>query len=73
MRQALVLGASNRPISLKFTEVHLIAFRVLDEKFNNTIDLVATMEIDESKLGLWAIFYHTRRYFETLTVNLSIA
>lgn len=71
MRQALILGASHRPISSKYTEVDLIAFRVPEENFSSNIDLVAAMEIDEVKLGFWAIFYHTRRYFETLTVDLS--
>jgi len=71
MRQALIIGASHRPISSKYTESHLIAFRVPAENFISSIDLVATMEIDEAKLGFWAVFYHTRRYFETLTIKLS--
>ena len=71
MRQALIIGASHRPISSKYSESHLIAFRVPEEDFISSIDLVAAMEIDEAKLGFWAIFYHTRRYFETLIVELS--
>ena len=71
MRQALILGASHRPISSKYSESHLIAFRVPEENFISSIDLAAAMEIDEAKLGFWAIFYHTRRYFETVTVELS--
>jgi hypothetical protein len=73
IRQALILGASHRPISSKYTEVHMIAFRVPEENFNSNIGLVAAMEIDEAKLGFWTIFYHTRHYFETLTVELSKA
>jgi hypothetical protein len=69
--QALIIGASHRPISSKYSECHLIAFRVPEENFISSIDLVVVMEIDETKLGFWAIFYHTRRYSDTLTVGLS--
>jgi len=70
MRQALILGASSRPLSSQYTEAHLVAFRVPEENFATNLDIYAAMEIDEAKLGFWAIFYHTRHYFETLTVEL---
>lgn len=71
MRQALVLGASPHPLSSQYTQVHLVAFRVPKEFFTTNLDIYAAMEIDEAKLGFWAIFYHTRRYFNTLTIELS--
>jgi hypothetical protein len=67
----LVLGGLSLPLrtQVPYGIGHFIAFHIPKDKISK-LELFAAMEIDEAKLGFWAIFYHTRRYFESLTIEI---
>ncbi len=71
-RYTLILNVPYHPESFQYTKIFMIAFKIPMKNHSVNLDLIAEVEIDEARLGFWAIFYHPRHHLKTLTISLDL-